>query len=103
MDNSCAVKVDTPPLVSSLLQVVARDGGKCRLMIDLRYVIQYLHKFKFKYEGLDVAAQLLENYIWMTMFDLQSGYHHYYRYSPCLPAVPRFLMEERWREMLLCF
>ena len=31
---------------------------------------------KFKYEGLDVAAQLLEDCSWMTTFDLKSGYHH---------------------------
>ena len=76
VDNGCTVKVDSPPLVSSPLQVVARDGGKRRLVIDLRYVNQYLHKFKFKYEGLDVAAQLLEDCSWMTTFDLKSGYHH---------------------------
>ena len=76
VDNNCAAEVCTPPLVCSPLQVVARDGGKHRLVIDLRYVNQYLHKFKFKYEGLDVATQLLEDCSWMTTFDLKSGYHH---------------------------
>ena len=76
VDNNCAAEVCTPPLVCSPLQVVARDGGKRRLVIDLRYVNQYLHKFKFKYEGLDVATQLLEDCSWMTTFDLKSGYHH---------------------------
>ena len=76
VDNCCVGRVDRPPLVCSPLQVVHRDDGKRRLVIDLRYVNKHLHKFKFKYEGLDVAAQLLEKGSWFTVFDLKSGYHH---------------------------
>ena len=35
---------------------------------------KHLHKFKFKYEGLDVASQLLEKGSWFTVLKL--GYHH---------------------------
>ena len=74
--SDCVQKVTGPPLVCSPLQVVAKDGGKRRLVIDLRYVNLFLHKFKFKYEGLDIAAQYLEKGHWFTTFDLKSGYHH---------------------------
>ena len=74
--NDCVQKVTGPPLVCSPLQVVAKDEGKRRLVIDLRYVNLFLHKFKFKYEGLDIAAQYWEKGYWFTTFDLKSGYHH---------------------------
>ena len=74
--SGCAVSVDSVPLVCSPLIVVAKEGGKRRLVIDLRHVNNHLHKFRFRYEGLDIAAQLLEKGCWMTTFDLKSGYHH---------------------------
>ena len=74
--SKCAQRVMEPPLVCSPLQVVSKDEGKRRLVIDLRYVNGFLHKFKFKYEGLDLAAQYLEEGHWLSTFDLKSGYHH---------------------------
>ena len=67
-----------PIPVFSPLQVVSNDRGKRRLVIDLRYVNKFLQKSKFKYEGIDIAAQMLDKGDFLVTFDLKSGYHHIY-------------------------
>ena len=72
---NCAIECDVCPLVCSPLQVVT-NTSKQRLVIDLRYVNQYLRQQKFKYEGLNVIAPLFKQGDFMITFDLKSGYHH---------------------------
>ena len=76
VDSGCAVSVPTCPVVCSPLQVVVNARGKLRLVIDLRYVNQYLHLSKFKYEGLNLITMLFSKGDYMFTFDLKSGYHH---------------------------
>lgn len=76
LENNCVQSIERCPTVCSPLQVVSNDKGKRRLVIDLRYVNKFLLKHKFKYEGLDIAAQILEKGEFFATFDLKSGYHH---------------------------
>ena len=73
---NCIVECNECPLVCSPLQVVSNAKGKQRLVIDLRYVNQYLVHYKFKYEGLNVIPSLFQRGDFMITFDLKSGYHH---------------------------
>ena len=74
--NNCVRLVEQCPTVCSPLQVVSNARGKRRLVIDLRYVNKFLQKCKFKYEGIDIAAQMLDKGDFFIIFDLKSGYHH---------------------------
>lgn len=76
VESGCAVRVPTCPTVCSPLQVVVNARGKHRLVIDLRYVNQYLHLSKFKYEGINLIPTLFSKGYYMFTFDLNSGYHH---------------------------
>ncbi|CAI7907161.1 unnamed protein product [Closterium sp. NIES-54] len=62
---------------------VAEQRNKCRLILDLRKVNQYLIVPKFKYEGLLRVAELAKPDNWMFSVDLKSGYHHIDIHSPC--------------------
>ncbi|CAI5482807.1 unnamed protein product [Closterium sp. Yama58-4] len=55
---------------------VVEQRDKCRLILDLRKVNQYLVIPKFKYEGLVRVAELAQPGDWMFSIDLKSGYHH---------------------------
>lgn len=50
--------------------------GKPHLVINQRYVNQYLQLSKFKYEGLNLIPALFSKGDYMFTFDLKSGYHH---------------------------
>ena len=56
----CVVECTECPLVCSPLQVATNATGKQRLVIDLRYVNQYLCTCKFKYEGLNILPSLFK-------------------------------------------
>ena len=74
--NRCALKVSERPHVCSPLSVVSNSVGKLRLVLNLRYLNQYLHLLPFKYEDLRVAALLFDVDEYLFKFDLKSGYHH---------------------------
>ncbi|GJP82308.1 hypothetical protein CLOP_g12561 [Closterium sp. NIES-67] len=67
--------------VSPLNVVEQRD--KCRLILDLRKVNNYLDIPKFKYEGLNRVAELIRPGDWMFSIDLKSGYHHVEIHPSC--------------------
>ena len=48
--NRCISRTPQRPHVYSPLSVVANAEGKLRLVLNLRYLNQILHKVKFKYE-----------------------------------------------------
>ena len=74
--TGCVAMVASCPRVCSPLQVVTNARGKQRLVIDLRYINQYLHLTKFKYEGLNLIPMFFKKGDYMITFDLKSGYHH---------------------------
>ena len=52
--------INIPSKVCSPLLAVENTKGKLRLVIDLRYVNQFLNQHKFKYEGLDLISSFRE-------------------------------------------
>ena len=61
--------------------VAGNSGKKCLAMvINLRYVNQFLLKQKFKYEDLRTAFKFMlfnrGDFICTFAIDLKSGYHH---------------------------
>ena len=56
--GSCVLPQAECPLVCSPLSVVQSSKGKRRLVIDLRYLKQYLPEQKFKYEGLNQVPHM---------------------------------------------
>ena len=51
----CIVVCTSCPHVCSPLHVVVNADGKKRLVVDFRYVNQFLQIQKFKYEGLELV------------------------------------------------
>lgn len=76
LQNRCIRKVDTRPHVCSPLAVVTNGEGKKRLVLNLRYLNQFLLKERFKYEDLHIAMLLFKREDYLFTFDLKSGYHH---------------------------
>ena len=80
--NRCIQQVDHQPHICSPLSVVDNGRGKLRLVINLRYLNQYLWQDKFKYEDLRIAMLMFQKGDFMFSFDLKSGYHHVDIYQP---------------------
>ena len=74
--NGCVKKVEACPHICSPLSVVVNPEGKKRLVINLRYLNQFLKKESFKYEDLRTLLSLLKAQDYLCKFDLKSGYHH---------------------------
>ena len=74
--NRCAIEVNKKPYLCSLLLVVKNPSGKLRLVLNLKYLNQFLNKDSFKYEDLRIAALMFEQHDLLFKFDLKSGYHH---------------------------
>ena len=81
-ENRCIVKVQDTPFICSPLSVVANTQGKLRLVLNLRYLNQFLWTDKFKYEDLRVAMLMFQKGDFVFSFDLKSGYHHVDIYKP---------------------
>jgi len=81
-NNRCIQQVDHQPHVCSPLSVVENGRGKLRLVINLRYLNQFLWQDKFKYEDLRIAMLMFQKGDFMFSFDLKSGYHHIDIYQP---------------------
>ena len=64
------------PHVVNPLSVSTQCSGKLRLILDLRYVNQYLWKCKIKFEDWNVALEFFQKGDFMFSFYLKSGYHH---------------------------
>ena len=62
--------------VCSPLMVVTNDNNKKRLVINLKYLNNYLVTYKFRYEDLRAVLALVKKGDYMFSFDLKSGYHH---------------------------
>ena len=65
-----------PPHVVNPLSVSIQPNGKKRLILDLRYINNFLIKRKVKYEDWKVALSYFQKGSFMIAFDLKSGYHH---------------------------
>lgn len=65
-----------PPVLSPLSVVPKKTPGKFRLIVDMRYVNQYIAAPKFLYDDLRTVATLLRTGDWMCSLDLAEGFHH---------------------------
>ena len=74
--NHCIMKVDVRLYICSPLSVVSNSSGKPYLVLNLRYLNQFLYVVSFKYEDLRVAALGFQEDEFLFKFDQKSGYHH---------------------------
>ena len=60
--NRCVTQVSSKPFICSMLSVVVNSEGKLRLVLNLKYLNQFLlgRKDKFKYEDLRVALLMCQ-------------------------------------------
>ena len=70
------------PYICNPLSVAANSRGKLCLVLNLRYLNQFLWFDKFKYEDLHTAMQLFERGDYLFAFDLILGYHHINIFEP---------------------
>ena len=70
------MELNGPPDVVNPLSVSIQPNGKKRLILDLRYINNFLIKQKFKYEDWKIALSYFQKGFFMITFDLKSGHHH---------------------------
>ena len=76
-----------PTVVSPIGVVPKPRSDKFRLVINMRYVTNYLAKKVFKFEGLSDLADIAEKGDHSVSYDLMSGYYHVSLH----PATRRFV------------
>lgn len=76
VDKRIVYECSSVPFVVNPLSVSAQANGKLRLILDLRYINQYLWKNKVKFEDWNQALAYFNKGDFMFTFDLKSGYHH---------------------------
>ncbi len=65
-----------PTVVSPLCVVPKPHSEKLRLVINMRYVNNYLGKRVFKFEGLSGIVDMANKGDYSLSYDLTSGYYH---------------------------
>ena len=70
------IELNRSPDVVNPLSVSIQPNGKKRLILDLRYINNFLIKHKVKYEDWKIALSYFQKSSFMITFDLKSGYHH---------------------------
>jgi len=60
LDNCCILEVQEKPYLCSPLSLVANAAGKLHLVLNLKYLNDYLHVIGFKYEDMRTAALMFE-------------------------------------------
>lgn len=76
LKNGIILQVNDVPHLVNPLTVSIDAKGKEHLILDLRYVNQYVVLYKFKLEGIKEALDFVQKDGFMFKFDLSSGYHH---------------------------
>ena len=75
-------KYQPPHMCVVLCSVVHNAEGNQCLVINLRYVNQFLKMDSFKYEDLRTLLSILSPNDFYLRFDLKSGYHHVEIFEP---------------------
>ena len=70
------MELNNPPDGVNPLSVSVQPKGKKRLILDLRYINNFLIKRRVKYEDWKIALSYFQKGSFMITFDLKSGYHH---------------------------
>ncbi|GAQ88451.1 reverse transcriptase [Klebsormidium nitens] len=74
--------VSEQPFLVSPLGVVPKAEDKLRLILDLRFLNQFLKITKFKYESIRMISDLCQPLDFLFTIDLKAGYHHIDIYEP---------------------
>jgi hypothetical protein len=64
------------PFCTNPLSVSVNSSGKVRLILDLRHVNKFIHKFKVKSEDFNEALESCQPGNFIFKFYLRSGYFH---------------------------
>ncbi len=81
------LRTNIKPIVLSPIHAVPKKNGKFRLVIDMRYLNSHLIVPKFKMEGLETLASMVEEGDHMFTVDLQDGYYHVNMAQNALPYM----------------
>ena len=82
LSKKCISRVDSEPHIVNPLTVAYNKKNKPRLVLDCRNINDNLHKFRFKYEDIQVARQLFEKGYYMFTFDIRGAYNHIDIFQP---------------------
>ena len=69
------MELDRAPEVVNPLNVSIQPNGKKRLILDLRYIDNFLIKHRVKYKDWKIGLSYFQNGSFMITFDLKGGYH----------------------------
>ena len=75
LHSARVMELNRPPHVVNPLSVSIQPNGKKRLILDLRYINNFLIKRRVKYENWKIALSYFQKGSFMITFDLKSGYH----------------------------
>ena len=76
LENGKIVDSKIVPSVVNPLSVSVNETGKKRLILDLRYINQFVKPQKFKLNDWRVMFQYVRKGNFMFKSDLKPGYHH---------------------------
>ena len=76
VDRGVVIKTPYVPRVVNPLTVSENHEGKLRLILDLRFINEYISKDYIKFESWDVFWNYLSPTGWGFQFNLKHGYHH---------------------------
>jgi len=76
LDSGSIIEVPFKPTVINPLSVSFNSSGKPRLILDLRFVNDYLVKDHIKFDDWRTFEQFIEPGGFLFKFDLRKGYHH---------------------------
>ena len=76
LTKNLITELDHAPDYVNPLSVSVQNSGKKRLILDLRYINQFVWKQKVCFEDWEIALQFFQKDDYMISFDLKSGYHH---------------------------
>jgi hypothetical protein len=76
VSSGAVLLVSKIPFLVGPLRVVPKADNNLRLILDLRYLNQFLELTKFKYESIKSVPDLSAPGDFLFMVDLKSGYHH---------------------------
>ena len=103
LKNRCIVETVFSPHVVNPLSLL--EGKKLRLVLDLRYVNQFLQKQSFRYEDLKtLQSEVFQQDYYFFTFDLESQWLSPRQYKRKSPTTAWFQLDfSKWKEKFLCF
>ena len=76
LENGFIKEMQSQPFCTNPLTVSVNSSGKERLILDLRHINHFIHKFEVKFEGCKEALDFCKPGHKMFKSDLKSGYYH---------------------------